>query len=95
MKKSFIPFIGYLACFYLAWTFVWVHGVYPWATRTIGDATLSYALINIVFRLLIWVLPVFGYGAAGRLGSLGGAGARRARGRSLPVVRDQDLHHLG
>jgi len=46
--------------FYLAWTFVWVYGVYPWANRTIGDETLVYALINIVFRFAIWVLPVFG-----------------------------------
>jgi len=61
MKKPLIPFIGYLAFFYLAWTFVWVHGVYPWATKTIGDATLVYALINFAFRLLIWVLPVFLY----------------------------------
>jgi membrane protease YdiL (CAAX protease family) len=61
MKRRLMPFIGYLACFYLAWTFVWVYGVYPWANRTVGDATLLYALINIVFRLVIWVLPVFWY----------------------------------
>ena len=59
VKNPFIPFIGYLSCFYLAWALVWVYSVYPWATRTIGDATLMYALINIAFRLLIWVLPVF------------------------------------
>lgn len=56
-----VQFIGYLAFFYLAWTFVWVYGVYPWANRTIGDETLVYALINIIFRFSIWVLPVFGY----------------------------------
>jgi membrane protease YdiL (CAAX protease family) len=61
MKRPLSPFVCYLAFFYLAWTFVWVYGVYPWANTSIGDATLSYALINIVFRLLIWVLPVFGY----------------------------------
>ena len=60
-KKPFLPFLGYLAFFYFTWTFVWVYGVYPWATRTIGSATLSYALVNIVFRLSIWVLPVWGY----------------------------------
>jgi hypothetical protein len=60
MKRA-RSFIGYLAVFYLAWTFVWVYGVYPWASRTIGDATLAYAIINVVFRLLIWVLPVFWY----------------------------------
>lgn len=61
MKKPVVPFIDYLVLFYLAWTFVWVYGVYPWATKSIGDATLVYALINIVCRLLIWVLPVFWY----------------------------------
>jgi uncharacterized protein len=38
-----------------------VRGFSSRATKTIGDATLVYALINIVFRLLIWVLPVFWY----------------------------------
>jgi CAAX protease family protein len=61
MKNPLIPFVGYLAIFYLTWTFVWVCGVYPWANKTIGDTTLAYALIHIVFRLLIWVLPVFWY----------------------------------
>ena len=32
--------------------------------------------------------------AAGRLGPVRGARARRARRRSLPHLRDQDLHHL-
>ena len=60
-KNPVFPFVGYLSCFYLAWTLVWVHRVYPWATRTIGDARLMYALINIACRLLIWVLPVLLY----------------------------------
>ena len=57
-KTQLILLIGYVFVFYLAWTFVWVYGVYPWANKTIGATTLAYALINIVFRLLIWVLPV-------------------------------------
>ena len=61
MKKPLVPFIGYLVFFYLAWTCVWVYGIYPWANRTIGDATFVYALISIVVRFLIWILPVFGY----------------------------------
>ena len=61
MKNSLIPFIGYLSFFFLAWTFVWVYGVYPWAVQTIGTETLIYALINFAFRLLIWVLPVVLY----------------------------------
>lgn len=60
-KSPLLPFLGYLAFFYLTWTFVWVNGVFPWANRAIGNGTLSYALINIAFRLLIWVLPVLGY----------------------------------
>jgi membrane protease YdiL (CAAX protease family) len=60
-KNSFRPFLIYLALFYLTWTFVWVYGVFPWANRTIGNATLSYALVNIAFRFLIWILPVWGY----------------------------------
>jgi membrane protease YdiL (CAAX protease family) len=61
MKQSLSPFVGYLAFFYLAWTFVWVYGVYPWANKTIGSTTLLYALVNIFFRLAIWVLPVCWY----------------------------------
>jgi membrane protease YdiL (CAAX protease family) len=60
-SATFAPFVAYLCFFYLAWTLVWVHGVYPWANRTIGAATLAYALINFSFRLLIWVFPVFLY----------------------------------
>ena len=59
--KPIAPFVGYLAFFYLSWTFVWVHGIYPWANKTLGSATLAYALVNILFRFLIWVLPVWGY----------------------------------
>ena len=29
--------------------------------RSLGDTTLWYALVNIIFRLLVWVLPVFLY----------------------------------
>ena len=61
MKRPFGPFVAYLLFFYLAWTFVWVHGVYPWATRVVGNSTLQYALVNFAFRFGIWVLPVFAY----------------------------------
>jgi membrane protease YdiL (CAAX protease family) len=61
MKKPLLPFIVYLVFFYLAWTVVWVHGIYPWATRTIGDATFAYACINLLCRFLIWILPVVCY----------------------------------
>jgi len=60
-KHSLAPFIGCLLIFYFTWTVVWVYGVYPWAVRNVGSTTLLYAVINIVFRFLIWVLPVFWY----------------------------------
>lgn len=60
-RNALLPFIGYLCFLYLAWTAVWVYGVYPWANKTIGAATLTYALINFTFRLLILVLPVVWY----------------------------------
>ena len=60
-QKPLAPFISYLLFFYLARTFVWVYGMYRWANQVIGNATLIYALVNILFRLLIWVLPVLWY----------------------------------
>jgi len=53
------PFIVYLILFHAAWI-GWVFLIYPWA-RTLGEATLLYAVVNIGLRLLIWVLPVFLY----------------------------------
>jgi hypothetical protein len=38
----------------------YVFWVYPWM-KSLGDTTLRYALVNITFRLLVWVLPVFLY----------------------------------
>jgi membrane protease YdiL (CAAX protease family) len=57
MRKPLLPFIGYLAFFYLAWTFVWVHGVYPWANRTWRRDTRVRAHQH---RLQV-LDPVFGY----------------------------------
>jgi uncharacterized protein len=61
MSRSLAPFVAYVVVFYLAWATLWVDGVYPWAVRRVGDTTLAYAIINIAFRLVIWVLPVFWY----------------------------------
>jgi hypothetical protein len=60
-RKPLTPFIAYLAFFYIAWGWLWVHVTYPRADDAIGAATLSYALIGIAFRTLIWVLPVVIY----------------------------------
>jgi membrane protease YdiL (CAAX protease family) len=55
------PFVVYVVVFFIAWSVLWVRGVYPWAVRHLGDTTLANALINLAFRFAIWVLPVFVY----------------------------------
>jgi uncharacterized protein len=52
-------FLLYLVLFNSAWT-AWVLLGYP-HLRTFGEQTLTYALINISVRLVIWILPVFAY----------------------------------
>lgn len=37
-----------------------VFWIYPWM-KSLGEATLLYALVNISIRFLVWVLPVFLY----------------------------------
>src|SRR5947209_5431224 len=58
-KKSFGPFVAYLILFFSVWT-AWVYLIYP-RMEALGSATLAYAVVNIAFRLLVWVLPVFLY----------------------------------
>jgi membrane protease YdiL (CAAX protease family) len=58
-KKPLTPFIIYLMGFFAIWT-AWILFVYPRIVR-IGDRTLAYALVNIAFRLFLWVIPVFAY----------------------------------
>jgi membrane protease YdiL (CAAX protease family) len=53
------PFIAYLVFFHAAWA-GWVYFLFP-AMKTLGEATLVYALVNNCVRLLVWVLPVFCY----------------------------------
>ncbi|GHO46005.1 CPBP family intramembrane glutamic endopeptidase [Ktedonospora formicarum] len=58
-KLPFSPFIAYLFLFYGLWI-GWVYLIYP-PIQALGPATPTYALVNIVSRLLIWVIPVFVY----------------------------------
>jgi len=58
-KHRFTPFVVYLVVLYAVWV-GYVFWIYPWM-RSLGDTTLWYALVNIIFRLLVWVLPVFLY----------------------------------
>lgn len=53
------PFVAYVVVFHLAWI-AWPFVVYPRLT-TLGDATLAYALLNISFRIQVWIAPVILY----------------------------------
>ena len=48
-----------MVLFNAAWT-AWVLLGYP-HLRALGEQTLTYALINVGVRLVIWILPVFAY----------------------------------
>jgi membrane protease YdiL (CAAX protease family) len=58
-KKPLVPFVVYVVGFFGIWI-AWVLFAYPRVAK-IGDATLAYALINIAFKSLLWVAPVFAY----------------------------------
>ena len=58
-KKSLAPFVAYLFLFHAAWV-AWVYLLFP-SVRALGERTLTYALVNIGVRLLVWVLPVLLY----------------------------------
>jgi CAAX protease family protein len=61
MGQSFrsLTFITYVLAFHLAWA-GWPYFLYP-RVVAIGETTLTYALVNIGIRLLVWVLPVWLY----------------------------------
>lgn len=61
MPRRAARFVFYIIGFFVAWPALWVWGVYPWAVRRLGDATLAFALAGIFFRFAIWVVPVFLY----------------------------------
>lgn len=57
--KQRVPFVAYLVLFFALWT-GWVLWIYPHVAE-LGQTTLTYALLNIALRLLLWVVPVFLY----------------------------------
>lgn len=59
MTRRRDPFLTYVAAFHLTWV-AWPFVVYP-RLSAIGDTTLTYALLNISLRLLLWVVPVVLY----------------------------------
>lgn len=58
-KRPLTPLVAYVAAFFLTWT-LYVYLVYPQA-RTLGTASLAFAIVNQGVRLPIWILPVFVY----------------------------------
>lgn len=59
LRADKIPFLLYLILFHGSWT-AWVVFGYP-RLRTLGEHTLLYAFLNMLVRVLLWVLPVFAY----------------------------------
>src|SRR5262245_58642421 len=57
--RSAVFFMIYLVAFFAAWT-GWVILLYARMLR-LGDRTLSYAVVNVTVRLLVWVVPVLLY----------------------------------
>ena len=55
-RRTRAPFLAYVAAFHLVWA-AWPFLLYPKLTA-IGERTLTYALLNLGIRLLVWVVPV-------------------------------------
>jgi len=58
-RRSFAPFLVYVAAFHLLWI-AWPVFLYP-RLVAVGSETLTYALINLSFRFLYWIAPVLLY----------------------------------
>jgi uncharacterized protein len=58
-QPSFAPFLAYVVAFHAVWA-AWPYFVYPRLTA-VGERTLTYALLNLGIRLLVWVVPVLCY----------------------------------
>jgi membrane protease YdiL (CAAX protease family) len=53
-------FLAYVATFHLAWV-AWPWLLYPRLTAALGAETLTYAVVQLSLRAIIWVVPVFAY----------------------------------
>ena len=82
---AFAPFFVYVAVFHLCWI-AWPFVVYPRITA-LGNSTLAYALVNISFRLQLWVAPVVLYlRQVDRIEPLGYLKLRHHVGRGIAVA---------
>jgi membrane protease YdiL (CAAX protease family) len=59
-RSALAPFVAYVVVFHLVWI-VWPYVLYPKLTAALGDRTLTYALVNLSIRVLVWVVPVLLY----------------------------------
>jgi len=57
--SAWAPFLAYVVAFHLAWI-AWPYLVYP-RLVAVGEKTLTYAVLHISLRLLVWVAPVLLY----------------------------------
>src|SRR5262249_41407399 len=55
-RSPLAPFLAYVVAFHLAWA-AWPFFIYP-RLIAIGTATLTYALVSLGIRLVVWVAPV-------------------------------------
>ena len=79
------PFLLYVCAFHLAWI-AWPYLVYP-RLIALGQRTLTYAVLNLTIRLLVWVAPVFLYlRVVDRVEPLDYLKLRPFRGRALWVA---------
>jgi membrane protease YdiL (CAAX protease family) len=53
-------FVAYVGAFHLVWI-AWPCLLYPRLTAALGAATLTYAVVQLSLRILVWVVPVFAY----------------------------------
>lgn len=58
-QSRLAPFIAYVIAFHLAWA-AWPYFIYR-KLVAVGERTLTYALLNLSIRLLVWVAPVMLY----------------------------------
>lgn len=59
-RGALTPFLAYVATFHLVWI-AWPYVLYPRLTAAFGEKTLTYALLQLSIRLLVWVVPVWLY----------------------------------
>jgi uncharacterized protein len=58
-RSSMTPFLVYVVAFHVLWI-AWPFFLYP-RLMSVGNTTLTYAVLNLSFRFLYWIAPVLLY----------------------------------